>query len=144
MDDIEITFEVFPTNPCAKLGFEAWLDNQLIFDTDHVQELTKICMSVSNTDADHVLKIVLKNKLSEHTQLTDSGEIASDAVLQINKLSFDGIVSSQLVDKNAVYTHNFNGTANQIQDQFFGTMCCTGEVTLKFTTPIYLWLLEHM
>ena len=46
--------------------------------------------------------------------------------------------------EQAVYTHDFNGTQPEIEDTFFGEMGCNGTVSLRFTTPIYLWLLENM
>ena len=42
------------------------------------------------------------------------------------------------------FQHDFNGTQPEIKDTFFGEMGCNGTVSLRFTTPIYLWLLEHM
>jgi hypothetical protein len=49
-----------------------------------------------------------------------------------------------MVTEQAVYTHDFNGTQQEIQDEFYSEMGCNGTVSLKFSTPIYLWLLEHM
>jgi len=46
--------------------------------------------------------------------------------------------------KLAQYQHDFNGTGNPTIDKFYGEMGCNGTVSLKFTTPIYLWLLENM
>jgi len=44
----------------------------------------------------------------------------------------------------ATYTHDFNGTKELTQEKFYGVMGCNGTVSLKFATPIYLWLLENM
>ena len=35
-----------------------------------------------------------------------------------------------------------NGTQESVDDDFFGTMGCNGTVRLKFSSPVYLWLLE--
>lgn len=140
----QLTFEVTNTTPLAKLGFETWLDDQLIFSTDHVRELTNISVPVEDDDSEHVLKLVLKNKLFQHTQLSDNGEIVSDAVLEIKCLAFDGVALTHQTAQQAVYIHDFNGTAELSRHTFFGTMGCNGTVELKFTTPVYLWLLEHM
>jgi hypothetical protein len=144
MEKIKLTFEVVPTMPDAALGFETWLDNQLMFDTDHLDKTQQIVISLDDTDAEHELKLVLKNKNFEHTRLNSAGEIESDAMLEIRNLAFDDIPVGQIVTEQTVYTHNFNGTAELIQDQFFGVMGCNGTVTLKFTTPMYLWFLENM
>mgnify|MGYP003352455181 CR=1 FL=1 len=42
------------------------------------------------------------------------------------------------------YRHDYNGTGQPTEDNFFGVLGCNGTVELRFTTPIYLWLLEHM
>jgi hypothetical protein len=144
MNNTKITFEVSTTDSNAKLGFEAWLNDQKVFDTDHVDQPREICVAVTDDEADHVLKLVLKNKLPEHTQLTDNGEIESDAVLKISNMAFDGIVLGHTFTEQSVYTHNVNGTAEMAQHNFYGTLGCNGDVTLKFSTPVYLWLLEHM
>jgi hypothetical protein len=144
MEKIKLTFEVVPTTPDAMLGFETWLDDQLMFATDHLDKTQQIVIPLDDTDAEHALKLVLKNKNSEHTRLNSAGDIESDAVLEIKNLAFDGIELGLIVTEQTVYIHDFNGTAELTQDQFFGTMGCNGTVTLKFTTPMYLWLLEHM
>jgi hypothetical protein len=38
----------------------------------------------------------------------------------------------------------FNGTSEVTEDKFYSELGCNGTVSLKFTTPMYLWLLEHM
>jgi hypothetical protein len=144
MEKTKLTFEVVPTAPDAMLGFEAWLDDQLMFDTDHLDKTQQIVILLDDTDAEHELKLVLKNKNSEHTRLTATGEIESDALVEICNLAFDEIALGQIVNKQTVYTHDVNGTAELASHQFFGVMGCNGTVTLKFTTPVYLWFLENM
>jgi hypothetical protein len=49
-----------------------------------------------------------------------------------------------MITQQATYTHNFNGAGAETQEKFYGEIGCNGIVSLKFSTPIYLWLLEHM
>ena len=144
MEKTKITFLVSTTNPDADLGFEAWLNDQKVVDIDHVKESTEVSVPVSDDDGEHVLKLILKGKRLEHTIINDSGDIVADAVLEIVNLAVDSIPLGQVINEKTVYTHDFNGTQTVIKDQFFGTMGCNGTVELKFTTPIYLWLLENM
>ncbi len=140
----------------AKLGFkisanDAVLDFQLLLDGQvhwqgrpglDVQEI-----SVEFDDADdesHVLEFVLSGKTSDHTQITEQGEIESDVTVQIRDIAFDDIAIDQIFSELAEYHHDFNGTQAALVDRFFGTMGCNGTVRLEFTTPIYLWLLETM
>ena len=144
MGKTKITFEVATSDPSARLGFETLLDNQIVFDTDHVAEPQVVTVFIDDNDAKHELKLVLKNKNSEHTCLTATGEIDTDAVLEIRNLAFADIPLGQIVAEQSVYMHDVNGNAKLASHQFFGVMGCNGTVTLKFTTPMYLWLLEHM
>jgi hypothetical protein len=132
------------TNPAAELGFEAWIDEQKFVDIDHVQGEQVISMEIADEDGDHELRFVLKNKTDKHTQIDESGNIVSDATLTVTDIAFDEIKLGHMATKLAVYTHDFNGTQDTTQDKFYGEMGCNGAVSLRFATPVYLWLLEHM
>jgi hypothetical protein len=141
---VSISFTLNTTNTEATLGFEAWVDNQKFFDTDHVENKQQVLVEISDDDGEHELRFVLKNKTSDHTQVDEAGNIVSDARLIVTDLTFDEIQLGYMVTEQATYTHDVNGTQQEIQDKFYGEMGCNGTVNLKFTTPIYLWLLEHM
>jgi hypothetical protein len=136
---------VIDTTDCkSALGMEIWIDNQQIFDQNWVTEPQTISYEFSDLDADHELRFVMKNKTSVHTIVDDSGNIVEDARLIISDLAFDEITLGHIVTENAEYIHDFNGTGSLAQHKFFGEMGCNGVVGLKFTTPMYLWLLENM
>jgi hypothetical protein len=142
---VTISFGLGTTNAVVPLGFEAWVDNQKFFDTDHVQSDQPIQIEIADDDAEHELRLVMKNKIPDHTQVDLAGNIISDARLAITDLAFDNIDLGQLFTENAVYTHDQNGQLpTPVQDKFYSEMGCNGVVSLKFTTPVYLWLLEHM
>ena len=132
------------TDASALLGFEAWIDDCKFFDIDHVSGPQKIVMELADDEADHDLKLVLKNKTVEHTQIDEAGNIVTDARLTITDITFDEIALGQLVTDHAVYTHDFNGAQEATEQKFYAEMGCNGVVSLKFTTPVYMWLLEHM
>jgi hypothetical protein len=146
MKQPKFSFELTPTNPDAELGFEVWINDQCVFNTEHVQEFCTVTgmLPDDNNDAEHTLKLVLKNKQTEHTQISETGEILNDSCLTISQLKFDDIELNFNLWKTAVYQHNVNGTSELTDHKFFGTMGCNGTVELKFSTPIYLWLLENM
>ena len=141
---ISISFELNTSDGQAELGFEAWVDDTQFADIAHVQDKQSIKIDIPDVDGDHELRLVLKNKTETHTKIDHNGTILSDATLTISALAFDEIKLGHMVTKLATYTHNFNGTKELTQDQFYGEMGCNGTVSLGFTTPIYLWLLEHM
>ena len=142
-DTVKITCTVSTSNLLAKIGLEVWLDDQQLFDTNHVNN-QQLEWSISEDDADHELRFVMKNKTTDHTQLDEHGKIIQDSRITIQNLCFDEIELGQLFIDHAEYTHNFNGTKDIVTDKFYGEMGCNGTVSLKFTTPVYLWLLENM
>jgi hypothetical protein len=140
----KITFTLDTTEITAKLGFEAWINDHKFYDTDHVTGSEHIAVDICDDDAEHDLRFVLKNKIAEHTCVDVDGNIITDARLRITDMAFDEIQLGHMFVEQAVYNHNFNGTGLPTQDKFYGEMGCNGTVSLKFATPIYLWLLEHM
>ena len=141
---VSISCTVDITNTEATLGFEAWVDDQKFFDTNHMQAQQHIVVEIADDDGEHELRFILKNKTSNHTQVDEAGNIVSDARLIVTDLAFDEIKLGHMVTEQTVYTHDVNGTEKQAQHKFYGEMGCNGTVSLKFTTPVYLWLLEHM
>jgi hypothetical protein len=132
------------TDPLANLGFEAWIDGRKFVDLDHVQERQQIFVEISDEDGKHELRFVMKNKTFDHTKIDSDGNIVSDAKLIITELAFDEIQLGHMVTEQAIYTHDFNGIGNATHDKFYSELGCNGTVSLKFATPMYLWLLEHM
>lgn len=144
-DEIVISVDVQGTATENPLGLEIWLDNNIVHDvnTGVDVETFRITLNDSN-ESEHELKFVLKNKTVAHTQVDESGNILNDATISINNLKFDDIDIGYAFNKLAIYTHDFNGTGSESTHDFFNTIGCNGTVSLKFTTPMYLWLLEHM
>jgi hypothetical protein len=86
----------------------------------------------------------MKNKTIDLTKIDEEGKILKDACLTISDVAFEDIELGHMFTEQTSYTHDFNGTQAEISDKFYGSMGCNGTVSLKFTTPIYLWLLENM
>jgi len=142
---ITITCTVDTTDPDAALGFEAWVDDQKFFDSDHVRAQQPVVIEISDDDGEHDLRFILKNKTSEHTCIDEAGNIVSDARLIVTDLAFDEIKLGHMFTEQAVYTHSQNTHfQSTVEEKFYSEMGCNGTVSLKFTTPMYLWLLEHM
>lgn len=141
---VNLAFDLDTTDATAQLGFEAWIDDRKFYDTDHVTAAEHVSVDISDNDAEHELRFVLKNKTIEHTQIDEYGNIIADARLKIMGLAFEEIALGHTVTEVATYQHDFNGTGPVTQEKFYGEMGCNGTVSLPFTSPIYLWLLEHM
>ena len=139
-----VSFDLDTTDATIPLGFEAWIDDKKFHDIDHVAGRQQIVIEMPDDEAEHDLRFVLKNKTAEHTQIDEAGNIVNDARLKITDIAFDEIQLGHMITEQAVYDHDFNGTGVMSQHKFYGEMGCNGTVSLKFTTPVYLWLLEHM
>jgi hypothetical protein len=144
MTTAKISFVISTSDPACPLGVEVWIDQHQIFNTEHLADTVNVSHDIAEDDAEHQLRVILKNKLPEHTTVDADGNITQDAVLNIGSFEFEEIDVGQVVQEQAVYYHDFNGSAAEIQDQFFGSMGCNGTLSLKFSTPIYIWLLENM
>ena len=145
MDTAVISFDLDTTNPNAKLGFEFWIDDVLVSDIGHVKEPMHLEYRVADDDQQHRMKLVLKNKTWEHTQIDDQGNIVSDARLLIDNIRFDDIELGQIVTELSEYHHQRNDpNGEQVVDKFYKELGCNGHVVMNFSTPIYLWLLENM
>ena len=140
---VTISCQLDTTDSSMPLGFEAWIDNRKFFDSNHIQDTQQLSVEISDHDAEHELKFIMKNKTPEHTQIDDHGCIVSDVMFNVTNITFDEFLLAQVFVDQSTYTHNFNGTGEETQEKFWGAMGCNGTVSLKFTTPVYLWLLEN-
>jgi hypothetical protein len=140
---VKFSCTIDSTDYACPLGFEIWIDQNQIFNTEHVTSPVPFVYEMNDDEGEHALKFVLKNKSSDHTKINESGEIVSDARLTISGIEFDEISLAQMFTDLAVYIHDFNGSGTQTQDKFYGEMGCNGTVELQFATPIYVWLLEN-
>jgi hypothetical protein len=143
-NSVTISCVINTTDSSVPLGLEIWLDNEQISNYHAVENCQTFEYNLADDEAEHELRFVMKNKTVDHTEINDTGDIVKDACLTIDDVCFDQIKLGHTFQEKAVYTHDFNGTDQLQQHKFYGTMGCNGTVSLKFTTPMYLWLLENM
>lgn len=143
-DSVTFKFNVSSTNYAVPLGIRISIDHDIMYENTHIGAPADVQCSLSDDDGEHQLTFELFGKLPEHTRLDEADNIVSDAVICISNIEIDDIDIDQIVQFQSVYTHDFNGTQAPQEHKFYGSMGCNGTVRLKFTTPIYLWLLENM
>ena len=139
-----LSCKIGTTDASIPLGLEIWLDDTVIYNNDHVVDSQQLNYEFEDDGNEHELQFVMKNKTIDHTQVDENGNIIKDACLTVQDVAFEGIELGHMFVEQSVYTHDFNGTQDKVDNKFFGSMGCNGTVRLKFTTPIYLWLLENM
>ena len=143
-DTVTISGTISSSAPAAEIGAEVWVNNTCVINCEHVDSAILFEHAIDDSDGEHELRIVMKHKQAAHTRLDEHGNIVQDAVITVSDLEFDGIDIMQIATEQAQYMHNFNGSQPDGVHKFYGDMGCNGTVSMKFTTPVYLWLLENM
>jgi hypothetical protein len=143
-DTVIISGTITPSTPAAVIGAEVWINNTCVINCEHVDSAILFEHTLDDSDGEHELRIVMKHKQAAHTRVDEQGNILQDAVLTVSDLEFDSIDIMQISTEQAKYLHNFNGSQPDGVHRFYGDMGCNGTVSMKFTTPVYLWLLENM
>ena len=137
--------QISATDTNSKLQFEMRVNDQSVFKSNSIVEPIKISYNFQNDEQQtYRVQFIMSGKESSDTILDDQGNIVNDVMLTISNIFIDDIDINQLLIEKAEYTHDFNGSQDAITDKFYGNMGCNGIVTFEFTTPFYLWLLEHM
>ena len=144
MDTVKFKCSISPSDTECTLGFEIWLDDEQIYQSNWLKETVDFEYDIPDTDGGRELRWVLTGKTDAHTKINENNEIIKDALVNISNIEIDGIDVNEISYAHSVYSHNFNGHKDTVQERFYGTMGCNGAVSLKFTTPFYLWLLENM
>jgi hypothetical protein len=144
LETVKLSFDVETSDATCPLGIEIWLDDAVLLTSNHVQEKISFSHDMSDEDGEHELRIVLRGKTTDHTQVDEQGNIIKDATWKISNVEIDELAVDHLFLERCIYTHDFNGTQPTIEDLFYGIAGCNGSISLKFSTPVYLWLLENM
>ena len=145
MSDIKarLSFAVSATG--ADLSLKVTLDGAVIYQDLPGAEPAVITYEFNDAqEGPHNLVFEMQGKLPTHTVLDAQGQIIQDRFVMITDLAFDDIALGHMFTEVARYDHDHNGTTAPVTDSFHGIMGCNGRVTVEFTTPIYLWLLENM
>jgi hypothetical protein len=143
MEQIPVKFSVSNTGHNQPLTLRLLLDNICVWESQVVDSQT-VSVDLSVEDGDHQLIWEMSGKANEYTVLDPDNNIVSDVCLEFTNIEFDGINVDQIIQKLAQYRHNFNGNGHASEHKFYHSMGCNGTVNLDFTSPVYLWLLEHM
>jgi len=144
VDTINFSCTVNTNIPSSPIHLNIVLDDIIMFDNDITTEET-VSFDINEDDNDHVLRFLISGKTDLHSIKDNNDNIIDTTELSITNISFDEIDITNIIMANPLmYKHNFNGYSDPTEDKFYNIAGCNGEITLKFYTPIYLWLLENM
>ena len=144
METIDIQFDLTTNDVHSGLSLEISFNNKLLQTIDATEPSQKIQFSIECNPGDQLLDFTLKNKTPQHTVIDDQGEIIKDSYIGIENIVIDYVALGHTFFEQCRYHHDFNGSQEPIDDDFFGTIGCNGTVSLKFTSPVYRWLVDTM
>lgn len=140
-----LEFDIVPNNVQLPLGVEVWVNNHQLFNTNQLIDSVHVKQEFNDeAEQQHIVKIVIKNKTQQHTQVNEQLEIISDSVIDVKNFKIDNIDIDQVIREHAVYRHSFNSNGEYTDHEFYNTLGCNGTVTFEISSPIYIWLLENM
>jgi hypothetical protein len=140
-----IEFDVNPTSPEFPLSLKVELDGQIVWENSSITEPHRVEIDVDDEKTeDHSLKWIVGDKKPEYTKIDQEGNIVSDSLLQIKNFHISKIELMDYLHSIATYTHDFNGSKEKQTGPMYPDLGCNGVAELKFSTPLYLWLLENL
>lgn len=145
MSDEYLSFKVVPTDASVPLKLAVWFNDQCCLEPTEIRQALNFNKGIEDEDSmEYTVRIELSGKTNEHTTLDEQGNIIKDALLEFSNFELMGINIDMLLFKEAKYRHNHNGNSEEVVQNFAMSMGCNGSVEFKFTTPIYMWLLENL
>lgn len=144
MDIEQLSLDLVNTSDAHNMGIELWLDECKFFDSTVSPGTHHVLHEFSTDEQEHSFRIILKNKNHSNTQVDHAGNILKDSLIDIKNIQIAGINLDYLVTTKSTYCHDNNGQSTLTEHKFYGHLGCNGTVEFKFSSPIYLWLLENM
>ena len=144
MDTIKFSCVVNTNIPANPINLQILLDDAVMFNKNITTEET-VSFEFNEDENDHTLRFLISGKDDSHNVRDDVGNVIDTTEISITDISFDEIDITNIIMVNPLtYNHDFNGDSELSEHEFYDIAGCNGEITLNFTTPIYLWLLENM
>lgn len=143
MNKIPLSFDLDSTNYDAKLSFTMHHNGKKIYECDHVNKKLSVSLTIDNDSNTHELIWTMSGKEPAHTQVDESGNIVSDAALITSNFK---LIDFELGDKfvnNSCYTHDYNGTSDEVKELYDNYFGCNGTVQFTFTSPAHIWILQN-
>lgn len=132
--EINLSSTQWDLAPRAKV----WLDTSVIFQ-GVVDNAVKIKTKVNMREGEHCLKISFFGKDGRTQTIIEDGKIVKDQLLNIDSIIMDDIDLGHLVYSNSKFVDE-TGTEHRNMIN----LGLNGDWTLKFQTPVYVWLLENL
>ena len=138
-----ITHDAVSEHPFVNIGINGFPQFGEVCDKDTVVEID---VEIED-DAENFLTIEYMNKdAKQDVVLGDDGVPVADKRIIINSISFDDIELDffQLTDSDTFRYESIDPEGISAAGFDATKLAWNGKTTLRFTTPIYVWLLENL
>lgn len=152
----KITLDIF-LKPCVlkaknknpRIGIS--INSEKLDEFDAVPDevgITKVSYSIEISEGENVLAISLLNKESDQdTVVSDTGEILDDLNCDIIGVTIEGVELDNLVRTHGTYYLNepvfYNNEENSVLPGHT-FLSWNGTFKFRFSSPLYIWLLENV
>lgn len=145
MSQENFAFTVQSSDPSANLTLAVWINDVCCLPPTAITQPLTVSHAIDDeTERPHKVRLEMTGKTDLHTVIDSQGHIVKDALLQFHNFTLADITVDSVMYLYAKYTHNHNGHSNSVTQPFNMSMGCNGTVEFEFSTPMYLWLLEHL
>jgi len=145
MDTIKFSCNVNTNIPDRPLNLKILLDNDTVIFNELVIGEQTISYNIPDVDGNRTIVFSITGKNDTHVLKDGQGNIIDSTEISITNICFDDLDITPIILINPLaYKHNFNGYGEETVEKFYDIAGCNGDITLEFTTPFYLWLLENM
>jgi len=140
---IPINFDLDSTDYNVKLAFTVHHNGKKIYECNHINEKKHISLFLEDDSNTHEITWTMSGKQGSDTKLNEAGEIIKDAVLLTSNFKLDNFELGSKLINNSYYTHDYNGTTEQVKENYDNFMGCNGTVSFIFTSPAHIWILQN-
>lgn len=143
MPQSTLSMRVVASGPAQGVMFCVRVADCVLFQDQPPQHPVILRWSLDDHPGQHDLEFSLQGKNTQHTTMGPSGEILQDLLITVSDISINNIVLDSILPDLVTYEHDFNGHGPKTKEPWHGVMGCNGRAVLGFSTPAFLWLLEH-
>ena len=140
MEKLRLNFVLDPMYHDRAPKVMVTLNDDILMD-ETVSEVKNVELSLElEEDEKYKLGFHLYGKKDEDTIIDGEGNILKDQLLTVRDITFDGVGLDPLlpVNQDCYYYHDGN------RGPFLGIMGRNGVSAIRFTSPVYVWLLENL
>jgi uncharacterized lipoprotein YehR (DUF1307 family) len=140
---MHLEIDISSNKLCADIELTVTHNDQVLLKTTADATIKTISFDIDEDPKAHEILLTMQGKNQTHTVVDEHGQIVEDVQFKITRIEIDQLdVKDLFCLGKECYTHSFNSTQPEFLDEFYGEMGCNGSVSLKFDTPIYLWLVD--